>query len=170
MCFSVAQSSVLRRGVLLRAAWLCLHDTALFGYSSRIELAWVILHHIPFSRIKMSRGCPRKAVSPIGQDDTHHDKRTGEVFPDHLTDPEGDKEQFMRTFEFPQDLLWDVLGKKQRWGKGGIEAVGEEQACNKGIIRVGGVYMDCWVACLSGCALHIHDQCSLACLLIKLHF
>lgn len=28
----------------------------------------------------MSQGCPRRAVGPIGQDDTHHDKSTGEAF------------------------------------------------------------------------------------------
>lgn len=40
LCFMDAQSSVLRQEGLLRPAQLCLHDTALFGYSSRAELAW----------------------------------------------------------------------------------------------------------------------------------
>ena len=96
----------------MRPAWLCLHDTALFGCSRRIELACVVLHHHPLFQDKMSQGCPRKAVSPIGQDDTHHAKSTGEAFQITLQTQKGyylgNMGHFMRTFEFAQNLLWDV--------------------------------------------------------------
>lgn len=60
----------------------------------------------------MSQGCPRRAVSLIGQDDTHHDKSTGMAF--QITSETqkayclGGRGHFMRTFEFAQDLFWDV--------------------------------------------------------------